>query len=99
MSRMPTLKLVVDRPHETDEPRVDLMALRPWFDSIDPLETLDGAGAAALLRDLSFALGELVCGRSLRAVVPTEAASPSSGVRPRRGAVWEIGLSVTATTR
>ncbi len=89
---MPTLKLVVERPTETDETRVDLAPMRPWFESIEPLRTLDVLGASALLRDLSFALAELWCGRSLRAVVPTEAASPQSGIRARKGAVWEIGI-------
>jgi hypothetical protein len=87
---MPILQLVVDQPTETDEPRFDLAPMARWFQTLEPLGPLDSPGVAALLRDLSFAFAELISGRSSRAVIPTEAASPSSGTR--KGAVWEIGI-------
>lgn len=90
---MPTLRLVAESTcAERQVGPWDLDALRAWFDDPAPLASLDQAGAAALLRDLAFALRELCAGSRQRAVVPTEAAAPSSTQRLRKGAVWELGL-------
>ena len=90
---MPTLRLVAETARaERQVGEWDLDALRAWFADPTPLASLDRAGAAALLRDLAFALRELCAGHRQRVVVPTEAAAPSSTQRLRKGAVWELGL-------
>ncbi|MEZ4446476.1 MAG: PQQ-binding-like beta-propeller repeat protein [Polyangiaceae bacterium] len=90
---MPSLRLVVETPRSAStEDTSRHEALVAWFRDPTPLKSLDRTGQAALLRDLSFAVADIVAGRRRRAVVPTEASAPKSVHRARKGAVWEIGL-------
>ncbi|MEM9692910.1 MAG: PQQ-binding-like beta-propeller repeat protein, partial [Myxococcota bacterium] len=89
---MPNLSIVADSSVAAADPRARRcgVLLAALFRDPLPLHSLDDAGAAAMVRDLGFAICDLIQRRRLAVAVPTEATSP--GVDGRRGAVWEVGL-------